>query len=90
MTEFQNRFAFPVMVLIFLAILFPVLTKPAFAVRLASQGVLGAPVGFQGQYPSTPSSNLPLTVIDGKIGRQPVYTELVSRGVAPSEVLSLM
>ena len=91
MTEFQKRFAIPVMVLIFLAILFPVLTKPASAVRLNFQGVAGAgaPVGFQAQYPSTPASNVPLTVIDGKIGRQPVYTELVSRGIAPSEVLSL-
>jgi len=89
MTEFQNRFAIPVMGLIFLAILFPVLTKPASAVRLNSQVASSVPVSFQAGYPSTPKSNLPLTVIDGKIGRQPVYTELVSRGVAPSEVLSL-
>ena len=89
MTEFQKRFATPVMVLIFLVILFPVLTKPASAVRLNSQAVSSVPVSFQAQYPSTPASNLPLTVIDGKIGRQPVYTELVSRGIAPSEVLSL-
>ena len=89
MTEFQKRFATPVMVLIFLAILFPVLTKPASAVRLNSQAVSSVPVSFQARYPSTSGSNLPLTVIDGKIGRQPVYTELVSRGIAPSEVLSL-
>jgi murein DD-endopeptidase MepM/ murein hydrolase activator NlpD len=89
MTEFQKRFATPVMVLIFLAILFPVLTKPASAGRLTFQGVSGPPVGFRTQYPSALTPNVPLTVIDGKIGRQPVYTELVSRGVAPSEVLSL-
>ena len=87
MTELQKRFAIPVMVLIFLAILFPVLAKPASAVPLTSHW--GAPVGFQAQYPSTPASSAPLTIIDGKIGRQPVYTELVSCGVAPSEVLSL-
>jgi murein DD-endopeptidase MepM/ murein hydrolase activator NlpD len=89
MTKFQKRFATLVMVLIFLVILFPVLTKPASAVRLNSQAVSSVPVSLQVRYPSTPGSNLPLTVIDGKIGRQPVYTELVSRGIAPSEVLSL-
>ena len=91
MTDFQKRFANPVMVLIFLAILFAILNNPACAFHLTSQGVSGAPVavGLQPQYPSTFESNVPLTIIDGKIGRQPVYNELVSRGVAPSEVLSL-
>jgi murein DD-endopeptidase MepM/ murein hydrolase activator NlpD len=89
MTEFQKRSAILVRILLFLVILFPVLTKPASAVRLNSQSVSGAPVSFRAPYPSTPASNVPLTVIDGKIGRQPVYTELVSNGVAPSEVLSL-
>jgi len=76
MTEFQKRFANPVMILIFLAILLPMLTKTASAVRLNFQGLAGAdaPVGFQAQYLSTPAPNVPLTVIDGKIGRQPVYT----------------
>ncbi len=89
MTELQKRFAILVMALIFLVILFSVLTKPASAVRLNSQVVSSVPVGLQARYPSIPASNVPLTVIDGKIGRQPVYTELVSCGVAPSEVLSL-
>ncbi len=89
MTEFQKRFAIPVMVLIFLVILLTVLTKPASAVRLNAIGVSGAMVSLPVQYPFTPGSNVPLTVIDGKIGRQPFYTELVSSGVAPSEVLSL-
>jgi len=89
MTELQKRFAILVMILILLVILFSVLTKPASAVRLNSQVVSSVPVGLQARYPSIPASNVPLTVIDGKIGRQPVYTELVSCGVAPSEVLSL-
>ena len=91
MTEFQKRLANPVMVLIFLAILFAILNNPACAFRLTPQGVSCGPVaiGFQTQYPSTSESTVPLTVIDGTIGRQPVYNELVSRGVAPSEVLSL-
>ena len=45
--------------------------------------------GLQMRFPSTSVSDVPLTVIDGKIGRQPVYTELVSCGVAPSEILTL-
>ncbi len=89
MTEFQKRSAILMVVLIFLVILFPVLTGPASAVRLASQEISDASVSFQAQYPSMPAPNVPLTVIDGKISRQPVYTELVSYGVAPSEVLSL-
>jgi murein DD-endopeptidase MepM/ murein hydrolase activator NlpD len=89
MTEFQKRFAIPVMVLIFLVILLPVLTKPASAVRLNAIGVSGAMISLPVQYALTPASNVPLTVIDGKIGRKPFYTELVSCGVAPSEVLSL-
>jgi len=91
MAEFQNRFAIPVMVLIFLAILFPILNHPACAFRLATQDVLGTPVAvsFQTKFPPTVESNAPLTVIDGKIGRHPVYNELVACGVAPSEVLSL-
>ena len=89
MTKFHKRCAAPVIVLIFLVVLLPVLTKPASAARVNSQAVSSVPVSFQAGYPSTPGSNLPLTVIDGKIGRQPVYTELVSRGIAPSEVLSM-
>ena len=89
MTKFHKRCATPVIVLIFLVVLLPVLTKPASAVRVNSQVVSSVPVSFRAGYPSTPGSSLPLTVIDGKIGRQPVYTELVSRGIAPSEVLSL-
>ena len=91
MTEFQKRLANLSMVLIFLAILFAILNNSACAFHLTSQVVSGAPVaaGLQTQYPSTSESNIPLTVIDGKIGREPVYNELVSRGVAPSEVLSL-
>ena len=89
MTKFHKCCAAPVIVLIFLVVLLPVLTKPASAARVNSQAVSSVPVSFQAGYPSTYGSNLPLTVIDGKIGRQPVYTELVSRGIAPSEVLSM-
>jgi murein DD-endopeptidase MepM/ murein hydrolase activator NlpD len=64
-------------------------------VKSASDGLVAVP-GASGALMSSPpdsflalASNVPLTVIDGKIGRQPVYNELVSQGVAPSEVLSL-
>jgi murein DD-endopeptidase MepM/ murein hydrolase activator NlpD len=91
MTEFQKHFAVPMTALIVLALLVAALAKPAFAFRPTPQDVLGVPaaVGFQAQYPLTPKPSVPLTVIDGKIGQQPVYNELVSRGVAPSEVLAL-
>ena len=36
-----------------------------------------------------PGSDPQLTVIDGRIGRQPIYNVLVKCGIAPSEVLSL-
>ncbi len=89
MIEFLKRFSYPVMILFFLAILLPGLTQSAAAAQLNFPGVAGALVSLQTKYPSGPTSTALSTVIDGKIGRQPVYTELVSRGVAPSEVLSL-
>ncbi len=79
------------MVLNVLTLLVPALMEPAFAFRLTPQGVSGAPVavGSQVQYPLITEPSVPLTIIEGRIGRQPVYNELVSYGVAPSEVLSL-
>ncbi len=38
---------------------------------------------------AVPLSPAQLTIIDGKIGRQPIYNVLVKRGIAPTEVLSL-
>jgi len=89
MIEFLKRFSYPVMILFFLANLFLGLTQSASATQLNFPGVSGALVSLQTKYPSGLTSTALTTVIDGKIGRQPVYTELVSRGVAPSEVLSL-
>lgn len=89
MIEFLKRSPYLVMVLLITAIILPGLTQPASAARFNSQSVSGALVGLPNKYPSAPTFTAPLTVIDGKIGRQPVYTELVSHGVAPSEVLSV-
>jgi len=36
-----------------------------------------------------PEIDVPLTIIEGTIGHQPVYNELVGHGVSPSEVLTL-
>ncbi len=63
--------------------------ESAFAVRLPAQGASGVPVTSQVESPATPACNLPLTIIDGRIGRQPIYNVLVAWGIAPSEVLSL-
>ena len=38
---------------------------------------------------AVPNSPAQLTIIDGKIGRQPIYNVLVKCGIAPTEVLSL-
>ena len=75
--------------LFFLTIFLLGLTQPAAVSGFNSQGTSGALVSLPTKYPSASASTAPMTVIDGKIGRQPVYTELVSHGVAPSEVLSV-
>ena len=89
MTEFLKRFPLLVMALFFMAILSQGWVQPASGAQLDSRAVSGALVRLPTKYPSATLSATPMTVIDGKIGREPVYTELVSRGVAPSEVLSL-
>jgi hypothetical protein len=89
MTEILKRAPFLPVLLLFLTIILPTLIQPAAAARFNSHGVSGSLGGSPTKYISSPASSAPVTVIDGKIGRQPVYTELVSHGVAPSEVLSV-
>jgi murein DD-endopeptidase MepM/ murein hydrolase activator NlpD len=91
MPKFKNCSVAPTIVLIFLVILYLVLNGPAFA--FSSQlldASSAAPEISQAESLEPPAVNLPLTVIDGRIARQPVYTELVACGVPPSDVLSLM
>jgi murein DD-endopeptidase MepM/ murein hydrolase activator NlpD len=77
------------MVLILSMILCPAIVKSASEGLLAAHGASGAFMNSRPDSFLALATNVPLTVIDGKIGRQPVYNELVSQGVAPSEVLSL-
>ena len=63
--------------------------ESAFAARLPDQSAANVPANSQVETPATPSAKLPLTIIDGRIGRQPIYNVLVGWGIAPSEVLSL-
>lgn len=76
-------------VLISLMIFWPALTASASSDPLQPDDAAASPDISQVEYPSTPTSDIPLTVIEGKIGRQPVYNLLVACGIAPSEVLSL-
>ena len=89
MTEFKKLPATPAVIFIYLIIFCLALGGAANAVRLPAQDDSDAAVTSRAEYPATPASQVQLTVIDGRIGRNPVYTELVARGVAPSEVLSL-
>ena len=78
-----------VMVLLSLIMLFWATNDSAFAVSLSS----GTSANVSDSHPvesvdpSAPDSQL--TIIDGRIGRNPIYNVLVACGVAPSEVLSL-
>lgn len=78
-----------------LLIISQVLVAPPAAFGLEDKGAATAPME-EADFGNAPEAAAlphapgpPLTVINGSIGRQPVYTELVSRGVAPSEVLCL-
>jgi murein DD-endopeptidase MepM/ murein hydrolase activator NlpD len=77
------------MVLILLMVLGLVLTASAYEVGLAPENSSDASDISQVEHPATRAPDVPLTVIEGKIGRQPVYNLLVAHGIAPSEVLSL-
>ena len=91
MPKFKNCSAAPAIVLIFLIILYLMAIGPAVAFGPQPQDASSAvPETSQAESPPTPDANVPLTVIDGRIARQPVYNELVACGVSPSEILSLM
>jgi hypothetical protein len=81
MTIFNKCSAVLMVALIFLVIFSPTSEKASFA---ASYTTLAA-----SNVPSNSLADPPLTIIEGKIGRQPVYNELVARGVSPSEVLTV-
>ncbi len=91
MPKFKNCSTSPANVLILLTILYLVLSGPVFASSpQPPDDSSAAPVTSQAELLASPDTNTPLTVIDGRIARQPVYNVLVSCGVSPSDVLSLM
>jgi murein DD-endopeptidase MepM/ murein hydrolase activator NlpD len=89
MPKFKKCSLIPAMALIYLMNFCPALTAPASADRLQPDDASASPDISQVECPPAPASNVPLTVIAGKIGRQPVYNLLVACGIAPSEVLTL-
>ena len=89
MAIFQIRAALLANTLIFLMILCPAVAESASDNFLTLKAASGRFVSSRPETPISLASKTSLTVIDGKIGRQPVYSELVARGVAPSEVLSM-
>ena len=89
MSKFRKRSVMTVMTLIFLMAVCLVMLESAPAARLPAQSAPGVPGDSQVEIPATPASKLPLTIIDGRIDRQPIYNVLVGCGIAPSEVLSL-
>jgi murein DD-endopeptidase MepM/ murein hydrolase activator NlpD len=89
MPNFRKCPVYIVVVLLPLIMLLGVTNGSAFAANLSTGGSAkvadSPPVESSG--PPAPDSQL--TIIDGRIGRQPMYNVLVASGVAPSEVLSL-
>ena len=77
------------MVVICLMVLCSAMLESAFAARLPAQSDPGVPADSRTEIAATPAAKSSLTIIDGRIGRQPIYNVLVGWGVAPSEVLSL-
>ena len=75
--------------LISLLVLCWALPETAVAVRLPTEDNVAGAGANQVVSPAIPPFELPLTVIDGKIGRQAIFNVLVAYGIAPSEVLSL-
>ena len=78
------------MVAICLVLLCSAMPESAAAARIRGQNETGGPAAAPGvDVPATPPAESALTIIDGRIGRQPIYNVLVGCGIAPSEVLSL-
>ncbi len=89
MNRLQYRSAFPIIALYIPIIICLMAAGPVFAVRSSDRVALGNPASTPTGYATTSQPGESLTTIDGSIGRRPVYTELVSIGVAPSDVLSV-
>ncbi len=77
------------MILTCMMVLSSAILESASAARLPSQSITDVPADSRIDIPAPPAANSSLTIIDGRIGRQPIYNVLVGCGIAPSEVLSL-
>ena len=77
------------MVAICLMVLCSAMPESALATRLRGQNDTDGPSDSGVEVPGSPAVESALTIIDGRIGRQPIYNVLVGCGIAPSEVLSL-
>jgi len=86
MPKFRIRSATMAMILMLLCL---VMLESAFAARLPGREPSVEPAASALESPAPPPMNIPLTLVDGRIGRQPIYNILVACGIAPSEVLSL-
>ena len=78
-----------VVVLLPLIMLWGVTNDSALAAKLSTGGSAKVSDSSPVKSSGSPAPDSQLTVIDGRIGRQPIYNVLVASGVAPSEVLSL-
>jgi murein DD-endopeptidase MepM/ murein hydrolase activator NlpD len=89
MTRLHKLSTLQTILLLYLTIQIAASTGPAFAVGVPTQAPPAARVNTQADTPAAPESTMSVTVIKGKIGRKPIYRELVTCGVAPSDALSV-
>jgi len=90
MPKFRKFSVILAMGLILPMALWTALGGTAAASRLPDQNSAAAPATpNQAVIPATTVPSSALTIIDGRIGRQPIYNVLVGWGISPSEVLSL-
>jgi murein DD-endopeptidase MepM/ murein hydrolase activator NlpD len=89
MPEFNTRTLPLAALLICLMVFGPAMTAPVSADPLQTQNASDPADVSQCENPETLPTPAPVTVIEGKVGRQAVYNLLVACGIAPAEVLSL-
>ncbi len=90
MLKFRKFSVILAMCPIFVLACCPAFIGTAAASRLAGQNsAVSSAAAHQAVIPATAVPSSPLTIIDGRIGRQPIYNVLVGWGISPSEVLSL-
>jgi len=89
MPEFNKRTLLLAALLICLMVFGLAMTAPVSAEPLQPQDASDPSDVSQCENPAINPTPAPNTVIEGKIGRQPVYNLLVACGIAPAEVLLL-